>query len=120
MNITCSSQCAWDWPKFFINGNPIAVGNGTTSGYIIHDISNEVQNCPGCNIPAQQDCTDSDQGPVYSIVHVTFSASGEYYINCLSYLFDLNSPNWPNEVFDVYSRILKIKVMDESGQYFIP
>ena len=112
--ITCVSECAWEWHSFSINGEPI----DSVQSIIVTNIHNEVMNCPSCQIPAQQDCSDLDMGPTSSVLNVTFVNPGDYLIQCATDLFDLISPNWPNKIVKIYSKILKIQVTEESGRYY--
>ena len=113
VNITCTSKCAWNWHQFYINSNHVMDNDYNTDSYSISDITNTIMNCPTCSQLRELNCSDPIQGPVVSVMNMTFSSSGDYYVQCITYLFNLNSLFWPNKIFKVYSDTLKIKVIDE-------
>ncbi len=95
---------------FFVNGQP--VNKSHTSSTYTNEITNTVLNCPDCQIPAQQDCSDSKQGPVESTLKLKFASSGEYHVQCRANLFHLTSQYWPNTIIPVYSESLRIEVVN--------
>ena len=120
--VTCSSKCAWNWHTIIVDGDIVdSRAASETSKDFRLSVENNIINCQSCKEPDEIDCSDTSQGPIQSVLNISFLIAGAHYVQCVAHLFESDSQLWPNNrIISIPSRTLKIDVIDtgsESSKY---